>query len=84
MVAFFYEHHGTGARKQGNRMKTEPKKARRQSKQGMVFDCTIPETPQNAFIALFAPIRDESWPNVPCSYLFSVDGEKDSDHQHHI
>jgi hypothetical protein len=60
-------------------MKTKIKKVRRETKQQMVMDCTIPDRPQSAFIALFAPIRDESWPNVACSYLFTGSGKKGAD-----
>lgn len=59
-----------------NSMKAKSKKEQRQSKQRIVPDCSIPDSPQSAFIALFAPIRDESWPNVSCNYLFTDNGEK--------
>lgn len=65
-------------------MKTKCKKEQRHPKRRIVMDCMIPDSPQSAFITLFAPIRDESWPNVASSYLFTGNGEKETDRAHHL
>lgn len=61
-------------------MKAKNKEARHRSERKIAMDCTVPDSPQSAFIALFRPIRDKSWPNVACSYLFTDSEEKNTDH----
>jgi hypothetical protein len=60
-------------------MKMKSKKARNRPECKPGADCAAPDSPQSAFVALFSPIRDESWPNVQCSYLFTGGEEKAAD-----
>jgi hypothetical protein len=84
MVVSFPSSPGTGKAESRNSMKTKCKKEHRKSKRLIVMDYMVPDSPQSAFMALFAPIRDESWPNVTCSYLFTGNGEKETDRAHHL
>jgi hypothetical protein len=59
-------------------MKTKNKKGRsrgRSQRRRSETYCSAPEGVRIAFMPLFAPLRNDSWPNVECSYLFDGNGK---------